>query len=442
MPDVVKGHVDGAGLLVAADAPLLQLQEMAGGSLGTELAVPSLAGIVRLARTLGILISRSVICASGDHDLELMVRARPDGDEVALSIGGWTPRAARHPWLTEQDVPAVQPDDTQGWTWVTDAALEIVEASGTAGAGLRGQKLTHVFRLLDNDLEAMPILDALAVGNDFIDQRATLRTDPDLEVSLSGQIIRDPQGNFAGFSGATEIVKSQPVESVAQEPVIDSAFAEKLDTALRRPLSRIVASADSISAQTDGPLRRDYADYAGDIASAARHLLALVDDLSDLQTVEKADFRVDAEEIDLADLARRAAGLLKVRASDRRIRIDSPSTDETLFAKGDYRRVLQILVNLIGNAIRYSPNEGMIWIRTERDADTAVLIVADQGKGIAGADHARIFEKFERVDPSEPGGSGLGLFISRRLAQAMGGDIVVDSAPGQGARFVLTLPAA
>jgi signal transduction histidine kinase len=84
----------------------------------------------------------------------------------------------------------------------------------------------------------------------------------------------------------------------------------------------------------------------------------------------------------------------------------------------------------------------MIWIRTEKDADTAVLIVADQGKGIAASDHARIFEKFERVDSSEPGGSGLGLFISRRLARAMGGDIVVDSAPGQGARFVLTLPTA
>ena len=68
------------------------------------------------------------------------------------------------------------------------------------------------------------------------------------------------------------------------------------------------------------------------------------------------------------------------------------------------------------------------------------MIVADQGKGIAQEDQARIFEKFERVDPREPGGSGLGLYIARRLARAMGGDITVDSAPGQGARFVFTLP--
>ena len=81
-----------------------------------------------------------------------------------------------------------------------------------------------------------------------------------------------------------------------------------------------------------------------------------------------------------------------------------------------------------------------MWIRAEREDGIAAIIVADQGKGIAPADHERIFEKFERVDPREPGGSGLGLYIARRLARAMGGDVTVDSAPGQGARFVFTLP--
>jgi signal transduction histidine kinase len=103
--------------------------------------------------------------------------------------------------------------------------------------------------------------------------------------------------------------------------------------------------------------------------------------------------------------------------------------------------VLQILVNMIGNAVRYSPPGGTIWIRAERESGIAALIVADQGPGIALADQARIFDKFERVDPAEPGGSGLGLYISRRLARAMAGDLAVDSAPGKGARFILTLPA-
>jgi signal transduction histidine kinase len=95
---------------------------------------------------------------------------------------------------------------------------------------------------------------------------------------------------------------------------------------------------------------------------------------------------------------------------------------------------------LVTIALRYSPEGGEVWMRTDRDGDLAALVVGDQGKGISAADQARIFDKFERVDPNEPGGTGLGLYIARRLARAMDGDISVDSAPGQGARFTFTLP--
>jgi signal transduction histidine kinase len=232
---------------------------------------------------------------------------------------------------------------------------------------------------------------------------------------------------------------SPPVPASGETAV--DAFGARLDRALRSPLGRIIANADSIHSQTDGPIRKDYADYAADIASAGRHLLGLVDDLVDLQAVERPDFSPASEPIDLADVARRAAGLLNVRASERNVRIDIPQDVDTAPATGEFKRVLQILVNLIGNAVRYSPDGGMVWIRTGLEDGQAVVIVADQGKGIAADDQARIFEKFERVDPTEPGGSGLGLYIAQRLARAMGGDLVVDSAPGQGARFVLGLPA-
>jgi signal transduction histidine kinase len=124
------------------------------------------------------------------------------------------------------------------------------------------------------------------------------------------------------------------------------------------------------------------------------------------------------------------------------VRIDKPGEGDSLPARGEFRRVLQIMMNLLVNAIRYSPEGGMIWIRPEREGDIASITVADLGKGIAPEDQARIFDKFERVDVTEPGGTGLGLYIARRLARAMGGDLAVDSAPGQGARFTLTLPAA
>jgi signal transduction histidine kinase len=434
-------RVDSSGRLLSADARLLALQQRAGAALGDPLAVPPLASMARLARTLGILVSRSVVVAEGDHDLDIWVRARPDGDQVVLSVGGWTVRPQRVPWLMPQaDGDVAIATAVDGWTWATDAALRLTALS-YGGKDLIGQPLTRIVRLIENGEGDLPIIDAVAGAHDLDDQRAIRRDQPDQEITLSAKALTASDGRFAGFDGHATGTAG-PLVEVPPELPIDTAFGARLDKALRAPLGRIVASADSIRAQTDGPLRRDYADYAGDIASAARHLLALVDDLGDLQAVERSDFRPDIEDIDLADIARRAAGLLQVRASDRQVRIDRPASDETLPARGEFRRVLQIIVNLIGNAVRYSPEGSMVWLRTERDADTAVLIVADQGKGIASEDQTRIFEKFERVDPSEPGGSGLGLYISRRLARAMGGDIVVDSAPGQGARFVLTLPAA
>ena len=109
-------------------------------------------------------------------------------------------------------------------------------------------------------------------------------------------------------------------------------------------------------------------------------------------------------------------------------------------ACGEYRRVLQILVNLIGNAVRHTPRDSTIWVRVDSEGGRARVVVADQGVGIAAADHQRIFERFERLGLSGGDGSGLGLYISRRLARAMNGDLTVESALGQGARFTLDLP--
>jgi signal transduction histidine kinase len=110
-------------------------------------------------------------------------------------------------------------------------------------------------------------------------------------------------------------------------------------------------------------------------------------------------------------------------------------------AIADFRRTLQILVNLIGNAVRYSPEGGVVTVSVTTTPDGyANAIVADQGRGIDPADHDRIFAKFERLDPLEATGNGLGLYIARRLARAMGGDLTVESEAGEGARFTLSLP--
>jgi signal transduction histidine kinase len=144
--------------------------------------------------------------------------------------------------------------------------------------------------------------------------------------------------------------------------------------------------------------------------------------------------------VDLTALAAEAVVMLESPAEERRISIAVDSA-APLRASGEERAVIQILVNLIGNAVRHSPEGGAVQLQFSRTSGTASVTVSDQGPGINAADQQRIFERFERAD-EKAGGTGLGLAISRRLARSMGGDVTLESVPGQGARFTLTLPSA
>jgi signal transduction histidine kinase len=428
--------------LVTATPRLARLNEAAGGRIGAPIAVPAIARLAATAAALRLPLARRLLVSDGGQLVELQADARPADECICVSISAWSTSTRRGAWLVPQPSEDVEPS----WSWSVDARLRLTaldlapgDPAGAAVEALIGQPLTQFVRLIEDDLGELPMLVAVAEGRSFENQRAVRRDRPHAEITLSGAPLVGGDGRHVGYSGRATPLAPPTTES-ADAPVMDGALAQQLETAMRAALDRIVARADAIAAQGEGPLRRDYVEYAGDIARAGRHLLGLVEGLADAQAIEAPGFAVLDEAIDLAELARQAAGLLAVRAADRGVRIDRPGVDETIMARGDYQRVLQILVNLLSNAVRYSPPGAMIWIRSETDTDTAIIVVADQGKGIAPADHARVFEKFERVDPTEPGGSGLGLYISRRLARAMGGNLTLDSAPGQGARFVLTLP--
>ena len=439
---VAHAVLDGEGLLLTAEFPFSELNARAGGAIGRPLALAPVATVARLARRLGIIVSRGVVVADEEADLELWVRAQPDGDGVRLAISGWRERSA---WAPVDAVGDSHPDflrDHGDWAWEADAGLRLTRVSIEAGRrhgfdaiGLLGEPLTSLFALATAD-GAVPLVEALARREPLKGQPARLRGN-DTPVLLSATVRRDAAGRFGGFVG---LVHEEPPAPAAPPPPLAADFTAGLDKALRRPLAQIIANADSINAATDGPVPPDYADYAADIANAGRHLLALVDDLVDLEAIERADFVVAAEPIDLADVARRAAGLLAVRAIDKDVVIDRPPTGTQLPAVGDFRRSLQILVNLIGNAVRYAPPGSIVVVSAAADAGRASITVTDEGKGIAAEDQGRVFDKFERVDPTEAGGNGLGLYIARRLARAMGGDITLTSTPGEGARFTLTLP--
>jgi signal transduction histidine kinase len=188
-------------------------------------------------------------------------------------------------------------------------------------------------------------------------------------------------------------------------------------------------------------LRGDYAGYGNDIASAARHLSSVIHEMSSPGQNPNGEEAGETRTIDLTALAAEALVLVEAQAEERQvaIRFDAP---RSLRALGQERAVIQILVNLIGNAIRYSGQGGTVEILFAQGEHTASLSVRDEGPGIDPADQQRIFERFERADPETKDGTGLGLAISRRLARSMGGDIGLESKAGEGALFTLVLPSA
>ncbi|GLS99587.1 hypothetical protein GCM10007897_09680 [Sphingobium jiangsuense] len=455
---VVTARLDAQDHILAADDLVLRLQAAAGGEPDGRIAIPQVAAVARLARRLGLLIARPLLIGGQDYDIRLWVRAKPVEDGVELEFSEWQ----EAPHADADSIAALRaaqislaPD---GAEWRTDAQMRFLHLGAEAGIAAPGDEFFAAFTGGSDGMKRLAM--EVAARRAFFGLRVGLSKglcgDGGRMVDLSGHPLFDADGSFLGYRGKLSFCKEErvPAQVVplhedaragdgeeADEAITLPDFGRRLDLALRQPLGRIIANAETIRGQIEGPLRSDYTAYAADIAEAGRHLMELVDDLADLQAIDRVNFTVAREDIDLADLARRAAGLLGVKAADRRITISTPKAGEQAPAVGEFRRALQIIVNLLTNAVRYSPEGSDIRIATESLGDRAMLSITDQGPGIAPEDRERVFDKFERLGRSDVAGSGLGLYISRRLARAMQGDILIEGGPaGKGARFVLQLP--
>lgn len=451
-PGRATALTDGGDCLLHADEPLASLQRSCGGELPGKIAIPALLETVRKARRYQLRLARGINAQTMSEAISTWVEVEPrsDGDEgCEISLKSWqaTPLAAEEDVAPDQgqsidsqlaEFTAIL-DRDQNVLAVTCQAPDLAEFAARMESG-RGQNWTSFVTITGLE-HRQPVHWRLLDGARVVIQgsertwRAVLNPRP-------ATASDSPEG-FELLLVADEPLRPE----LTPEPEDASAAAQRnriigqeIAPALRQPISRIIANAETIRSKLAGPLSDDYARYASDIANAGQLLLGLLDDLSDLEVVEADDFSTAPDRIDLAAVATQAAGILAVRAREKAIAIDPPRHGESLPAVAEFRRVLQILINLIGNAIRYSPSNSQIWIRVERTGDMASLVVADQGPGLSAEQAAVVFEKFERLGRSDEGGSGLGLYISRRLARAMDGDLTVESAPGQGARFTLTVP--
>ncbi len=447
----VSGVVDERDRLVSADPPLLALQRACGGDVGTTIAIPQLLALIVQARSLGLRVARQFSAFDGASTVSGWAEITPGpseadtGDGARIVISNW-------------NVASTEQTDEQE----ENALVREIER-GIAECAMR---LDAEQRVLSFEVDAVDLIELAASRETLIGSHwsSVITLEGSGETQLHWRLVDGAPCRIAGSERAWTVhleplaewngkipgfvlylTASAPLpqdETEDEDGAYAPSLGRDLTPVLRQPINRIIANAETIRAKLAGPLDDGYSTYAQDIANAGEHLLGLMDDLSDLEVVESHGFTTAPDRIDLADVARRACGILGVRAQEKRITLVPPADGEAQIAIAEFRRVLQILLNLIGNAIRYAPEDSQVWVRLDGIGNRAMVTVADQGHGLDVDQQDKVFEKFERLGRSGDNGSGLGLYISRKIARAMDGDLTVESAPGQGARFTLSVPAA
>lgn len=223
-------------------------------------------------------------------------------------------------------------------------------------------------------------------------------------------------------------------------------FVANASHELRTPLATIIGYAETLT--EDGPVDEEMrARFGTTIEVEARRMLRIVEDLMSLSRIEADRFRPPEEQVDLAEVARIAIENAAPLLERRNCRIAAEIDPDLPPVPGDFGQLLQLADNLIGNAIRYGCNDRScsIEVKVRGDGSRMVLVVSDQGDGIAAAHLPRLTERFYRVDSArsrESGGTGLGLAIVKHIVERHRGTLEIRSEPGQGTEVSVALPIA
>jgi signal transduction histidine kinase len=220
-----------------------------------------------------------------------------------------------------------------------------------------------------------------------------------------------------------------------------SEFLATMSHELRTPLNAIIGFSQVLKEQMYGPLNEKQADYVDDVLSSGQHLLNLINDILDLAKVEAGRMELQPSTFELPELLENAASMVRERATRQGIGL-IVATDRSVGAmEGDERKVKQILFNLLSNAVKFTPGGGKVTLAASAADGQVQISVHDTGVGISVEDQTRIFEEFYQVGASRTQeGTGLGLALTMRLVELHHGQLSVESEPGVGSTFTVTLP--
>lgn len=353
-------------------------------------------------------------------------------------------------------------ESASDWLWEIDAQYTVrnvsprfANAAGLDRQAMEGKPLLSLMDLTEHGTLAS-LLGLFDREQPFKDREIAVRIAGKRHWwSLTGNPLRDAKGAISGWRGVARDVTQirltgeelqRAKENAESANQAKSRFLATMSHELRTPLNAILGFSDLIRQQALGPVgEARYVEYADDIHDSGKHLLAIINDLLDLARIENKDETVDQEPVPLMPLleAIERLSMPLILGRGQSLRFNNKLGDVEILA--DRRRIRQILINLVSNAIKFTPDAGAISVETSlTHAGDLRITVCDSGIGVSPQDQAKLFEPFQQVaqDDNRPfGGTGLGLYIARSMARAHGGDILFESTLGQGSRVSLILPA-
>jgi len=223
-----------------------------------------------------------------------------------------------------------------------------------------------------------------------------------------------------------------------------SEFLASMSHELRTPLNAIIGFSEVLAERMFGEINDKQAEYLADILESGRHLLSLINDILDLSKIEAGRMELELSEFSLPGAIDNTLTLVRERAQRREIRLDRTIDESVGKVHADERKLKQVLLNLLSNALKFTPEGGRIDVRAVLRDGMIEISVTDTGVGIAPDDQATVFEEFRQVGSAarKVEGTGLGLAISRKFIELHGGSIWVRSQVGTGSTFAFTLPLA
>jgi two-component system, NtrC family, sensor kinase len=233
--------------------------------------------------------------------------------------------------------------------------------------------------------------------------------------------------------------KSRQLEVASQHK---SEFLANMSHELRTPLNAIIGFSEVLSERMFGELNEKQEEYLKDIYASGTHLLSLINDILDLSKIEAGRMELELTDFHLPQAIDNALILVRERAGRRGITLEHSMDERLGEIRGDERKVKQVLLNLLSNALKFTPEGGRVEVRAGMVDGMAEIAVTDTGVGIAPEDQGAIFEEFRQVGTADKKaeGTGLGLALSRKFVELHGGKIWVKSQVGVGSTFTFTTP--